>query len=262
MSGGSKGATQAGNTTSTSGPAAYMMPYVATALGQANKLLSYQPQYYAGTQMAGFSQPQQQAMQGIVNLGMNGTPALNAAQGFDQTLLAGGGSNPYLDQTFQKAAQATQNQLSSEFAGAGRDMAASAPLRAEQLNNLATGIYGGNYQNTLQDALNAGNQAQSLYGTQLQGLGAAEGVGQQVQQQAQNEINANMNKYNYYQQLPFNTLQRYEQSLGGVQGGSAQTSPYYTNPTANTLGLALGAEQLYNGYQGKGGTSPSQGGTH
>lgn len=253
---GKGGQTPAGQTTTTQTQPSYMYPYIGTALSQAGSLLGNNgPQYYPGQTAAGFSQPQQRAMQGIVDLGMNGSPGLSAAQGFDQTLLHGGGSNPYLDAAFQQAAGATQNQLSSEFAGMGRNAVASEPLRAEQLNNLATGLYGGNYQNTLNDALQAGNQAQGLYGTQMQGLQAAEGVGEKVQNLAQQQMNANQQQYNYYQQLPYQQLQQYERFLQGVNPGQQTSTPYFTNPTASALGTGLAAQQLYNGYQGKGGTS-------
>lgn len=55
-------------------------------------------------------------------------------------------SNPYLADTFNAAAQATQNRLASEFAGAGRNVVASLPGREAELQNLAAQIYGGNYQ--------------------------------------------------------------------------------------------------------------------
>jgi hypothetical protein len=244
MSGG--GAQQSGNSTSTQGPLPFMYPYVGTALGQAGNLLkSGGPQYYTGQQVAGFNPTQQKAMRGIVNAGMNGSPALTAAQGFDQTLLqSGGGSNPYLDQMYGQAAGSTQNQLSSEFSGMGRNAAASQPLRAEQLNNLATSLYGGQYQNNIQNALAAGNQAQSLYGTQLQGLQAAEGVGQQVQNQSQSLIDASRNAFNYNQNLPWQTAQSFEGLLSGLQPGQSQTSPVYNNPTANAAGLASLASTL------------------
>jgi len=61
-----------------------------------------------------------------------------------------------------------------------------------------------------------------------------------------------MQKYNYYQQLPYQQLSQYEQFLQGVSPGSQTSSPYYTNPTANALGTALAGQQLYKGFQGKG----------
>jgi len=206
-----------------------MYPYLGTALSQAGSLLgSKGPQYYPGQQVAGFSRPQQQAFAGLT--------------GIDTGLMQGSG-NPYEDAMFRQAAGATQNQLSSEFAGMGRNASATEPLRAEQLNNLATSLYGGNYQNDVNNAMTAG---QNLLG-----------IGNQVQQEAQKQIDANMQKYNYYQQLPYQQLQQYEQFLQGVNPGSQQTSPYFTNPTANTLNTALAIQQLYKGYQGKGGSTPS-----
>ena len=223
----SMGTQQTGSTTSTQAPPAYMYPYIGSGLGQASSLLQTGgPQFYPGQQVAGFNPTQQKAMTGIVNAGMKGSPALTAAQGFDQTLLdSGGGSNPYLDQMYSQAAGQTQNQLTGEFAGMGRNASASAPLRAEQLNNLATSMYGGQYQNDMQDALAAGNQAQSLYDTRLQGLNAAEGVGQQVQNQSQKLIDASKNAYTYNQNLPWQNLQSYEGLLSGLQSGQSKTDP-------------------------------------
>jgi hypothetical protein len=241
----SNGSTPSGTSTSTQTPPSYMYPYMGTALGQAGNLVQTGgPQYYSGQQVASFNPTQQKAMTGIVNAGMNGSPALTAAQGFDQTLLqSGGGSNPYLDQMYGQAAGATQNQLSGEFAGMGRNASASEPLRAEQLNNLATSMYGGEYQNDMQNALAAGNQAQSLYGTQLQGLQAAEGVGQQAQDQSQNMIGASKSAYDYNQNLPWQNLQSYEGLLSGLQSGSSQTSPFFSNSAAadSDMGMSLAA---------------------
>lgn len=268
MSGGSQ---PAGNTTTTTAPPAYMLPYISTALGQANNLLGYQPQYYPGSTVAGFSAPQQDAMQGIQGMA-GGTPYGDAAQSFDTRMLtgsfapgtsqanlaamgAGGAHNPDLDAMFKQAAGATQNQLASEFAGAGRNVSASEPLRAEQLNNLATNLYGGAYAQDQADALaanqslanqqaNALGMTPSLNAVQQGNLAAEMGVGQQVQNLAQQEIGANQAMYNYYQQLPLQTLKAYEGMLSGVQPGSAQSSPYFTNPTANALGTATALASL------------------
>jgi hypothetical protein len=102
------------------------------------------------------------------NRAVGGDPTIDAARGYVQNSLAGGflNSNPYLDQTFNRAAQATQGQLASQFAGAGRNVDQSQGLRSQQLNDLASQIYGGNYANernlmqgTLAAAQPLGNQA-------------------------------------------------------------------------------------------------------
>ena len=55
-------------------------------------------------------------------------------------------SNPYLAQTFYRAADLTRGRLDSEFAGAGRNLGASMPARSEELQTLASNLFGQNYQ--------------------------------------------------------------------------------------------------------------------
>lgn len=273
-----KGGAQ-GQATTTQTVAPYMYPYIGTALRQAGDLYGGGgPQFYPGQQVAGFSQPQQQAFSNIQSLA--GSNPFKAATNFNDELLTGnfsgpeaelaqtgqtGASNPYLDALYGQAAGQTRNQLTGEFAGMGRNAAEAAPLRSEQLNNLATNLYGGAYESDQNRAL-AANQA--LAGMQQGAIGNAEGlananlglqdalagVGGQVQDLAQRQINANQQKYNYYQQLPYQQLQQYEQFLQGVQPGMQQIAPNGINPTANALNMALMAQKLYQGYQGKGGS--------
>lgn len=217
------GSQQAGTTTTTNAPYSGYLPFIGTALQQAGNLAQTPgPQYYSGQQVASFNPAQQAAMGGTLNL--------------DQNLMQGSG-NPYENAMFNNAALATQGQLASQFAGSGRNLDASMPLRSDQLNNLATNFYGSNYQNDVQNALGASNQAL--------------GIGNQIQNQSQNLINASQNAYNYNQQLPYKNLQQYESFLSGVQPGSSVSSPYFNNPSANLLGSALAAQQLYKGYGSK-----------
>jgi len=55
-------------------------------------------------------------------------------------------SNPFLQQTFDRAADLTQGRLDSEFAGAGRNLGAARPARSEELQTLSSNIFGGNFQ--------------------------------------------------------------------------------------------------------------------
>lgn len=55
-------------------------------------------------------------------------------------------TNPYLQQTFNRAADLTQGRLDTQFSGAGRNLGASYPARSEELQTLASNIFGGNYQ--------------------------------------------------------------------------------------------------------------------
>jgi hypothetical protein len=71
----------------------------------------------------------------------------------------GAASNPALDAMFNKAADSTQTRLATEFAGGGRNIGASQPARAEELENLATNIYGGAYENERNRELEATQSA-------------------------------------------------------------------------------------------------------
>jgi hypothetical protein len=71
-------------------------------------------------------------------------------------------TNPYLQGTFNRAADLTRGRLDSEFAGAGRNLGASMPARSEELQTLASNIYGGNYQAERDRQFNAVGQAESL----------------------------------------------------------------------------------------------------
>lgn len=68
-------------------------------------------------------------------------------------------SNPYLHDTFNQAANAVQNKLGSEFAGYGRNPTASTAAQADQMNQLATQIYGGAYNTGIQQMQGALNES-------------------------------------------------------------------------------------------------------
>ena len=55
-------------------------------------------------------------------------------------------TNPFLKGTFDRAADLTRGRLDSEFAASGRNLGAAAPARSDELQTLASNIYGGNYQ--------------------------------------------------------------------------------------------------------------------
>ena len=82
--------------------------------------------------------------------GSPGNRLTGAAQDLNLSTLKGDylnpDTNPYLESTFNRAADLTRGRLDSEFSGAGRNLGASMPARSEELQTLASNIYGGNYQ--------------------------------------------------------------------------------------------------------------------
>lgn len=287
--------------TSQSGPPSWQVPYLQQGLQYSQNLLNAgAPQYYPGQTVTPFSQATEQAMQGIQQRAQQGTPGVGQAQSYVANQLSqpvqsqfgqaqnpyatsanpfGGTSNPYLDQTFQRAAQQSQGQLTSEYARAGRNIQASQQPRSEQLNSLATSIYGGAYdaernrqygyagqqlgigaqgyenaqgrqlsdiQNQRGNNLQATAQVPGLQQAgyydwqQLANVGAAqEGLTNRYQTDAQN-------RWNYEQQAPGQQLDAYLQRIGAVNGGqqSSTTTPYYSSTGGNVLGGALAGAGL------------------
>jgi len=64
-------------------------------------------------------------------------------------------TNPFLQSTFNRAADLTRGRLDTEFAGAGRNLGAAQPARSEELQTLASNIFGQNFQAERDRQINA-----------------------------------------------------------------------------------------------------------
>lgn len=225
--------TSSGGSTTTSGPPKWQLPYLQEGLQGAQQL--YQS---GGPGVVPFSPETEQALQGTAARATNGNAGMRAAQDVNTQTINGGflGSNPYLDQTFNRAALQTQNQLASQFAGSGRNVDASEGLRSQQLNDLATGIYGGAYdseRNRMQQSI---GMAQGLANQDYVDLGQLAAVGAQREGLAQDQANA-----------PGFNLDQY---LGRISGnmGTSTTQPNNRNRAAGAIGGAMMGSQIAGGY--------------
>lgn len=289
MSGGSKAPA---TTTTKTEPPAYQLPYLQGALPAAQQL--YQnggPQQYGGNTITPFSSQSEQAMQGIQDRALGGSSLVNNATNFvNQGLMSGpdanpyaktaynAGSNPYgaahnpqLDATFQHAADQTRGQLQSEYAGQGRNIGASKPVRSEELQGLATGIYGPAFEAERNRQLQYGMQGRDLNANAAlagQQVGANSfdmgqnrqmgllssvlplanqkyadmnqlmGVGGQVEGKTGEILDDRVNRWNYEQAMPGQNYDQYLARISGQQGQSqTQTGP---KPKSNAIGGALG----------------------
>jgi len=216
--------------TVTSGPPAWQLPYLQYGLGQAQDL--YQN---GGTPVVPFSPYSEQAIQGTATRAQNGSPLVSAANDYVTKSLQGGflGSNPQLDNMFNRAALQTQNQLASQFAGAGRNVDASMGLRSQQLNDLATGIYGNAYNTDRQLQQQALGSAIPLANQDYVDLAQLRGAGQSVEGLAQE-----------YAAQPANALNQYLGQVGAIPAGTTTTQPLYRNTGAAIAGGALTGAQL------------------
>lgn len=218
-----------GSSTTTSGPPKWQLPYLQQGLQGAQNM--YQA---GGAGVVPFSPETEQALTGTAARATNGNAGMTAAQTQNTNTINGGfmGANPYLDQTFNRAAMQTQNQLASQFAHSGRNIDASQDLRSGQLNDLATGIYGGAYdseRNRMQQSI---GMAQGLANQDYVDLGQLANVGAQREGLAQDQANA-----------PGFNLDQY---LGRISGnmGTSTTQPANRNRAAGAIGGAMMGSQL------------------
>jgi hypothetical protein len=230
------GGSSGGQSTSV-GPPKWQLPYIQQGYGAAQSL--YQQ---GGTPVVPFSQETNTALTNTAARAQNGSPVVGAAQGLAQNTLNGGflGANPHLDATFNRAALQTQNQLASQFAGAGRDVAASEGLRAQQLNDLATGIYGGAYDSERNRMQQTMQMAPGLANQDYVDLGQLSAVGAQREGLAREQAEA-----------PGLALDQY---LGRVTGsvGSTSYAPSQRNRAAGAIGGAMLGSQMGQQYGGWG----------
>jgi len=226
----------------------WLQPYLTNTLASAQELQQGGgPQYYPGQTVAGLTPLQDYGLESVMNVA-NSPNASQVAQQQNMNIESGAylnpSTNPYLSGTLTTAEQGVQNPITSEFGAAGRNVLASAPVQSSAMNQLANQIYGGAYNTGMQQMVQASGLAPSIDAGTYAPAQTELAAGDLVQQQNQSLINAQMNKWNYTQQLPENMLSWYSGLIGqnaAPFGGSTSSSSGLNNPALTYAGLGIGA---------------------
>lgn len=247
-------------TTQNNNPPAFIQPYLEDAAKQSQNLFqSGGPQYYPGQTVAPFSSQTQQGLTNTQNLAMQGGQLLPAANNtFLSTINGTNGINPFLGSAVQSAAAPLfdqfQNQtipgLQSIFARAGGTGGSAENAGFDQATTAfgrGVGQIGGSlaYQSAADERrnqLNAAALAPQIDAARYADANKLLGIGSVYDAQNQANINADVNKYNYNQNLPALTLNQYISQLTGEAGryGTATGQAYTTNPQGSPVLGALG----------------------
>ena len=255
---------------------AYLEPYMTNAASNAQTLYNsgqLATPYYPGSTVAPQSQATSQGYNATLNLANNGQPsALQQAADQQQLGTIQGNelyaeNNPYLQSamnaannaTIQQFQNATAPSLLSNFSRSGR-LSSSAVGNAygQAANQLSNTLSNSNANMAYQNYNNAANRQQQAaqYAPQL---AAGDYTNAQQLQKAgtlqdaynQDITNANIDRYNYNQNLPQSSLQNYINLLNGTAGsvgnGSTSSSASYgdTTRTAQTLGTAATLASMF-----------------
>jgi hypothetical protein len=260
-------------TTTVTEPPEFIRPFMEYGAQQSRALYETGgPQYYGGNTVVPFSQQTEQALAGTEARALGGSPVNQAAQNYATGILGkeptsqfGGASNPYLDAQFNRAADATQQRLQSGFAGSGRNIEAARPAASQELNDLATGIYGGAYENERNrmaedlarqrsTQFGVAGMAPQLANQDYVDLNALQGVGGQVEDLAGNLMQDQAARWDFSQNAPQMNLDNYIARVTGAYPGqnATQTTPTYRNRTAGAAGGAMSGamlgSQIYPGW--------------
>lgn len=287
--------------TTTTEPPAFIRPFMEYGAQQSRGLYETGgPQYYPGNTVVPFSGQTEAALGLTEQRALQGSPVVGAAQNYATNTLNtapssqfggagnpfatganpyGSGSNPYLDATFNRAADSVQNRIQSGFAGAGRNIEAGRPVAAQEMNDLAAQIYGGDYANERNRQLAYGQQqlgigasgyeserdrmasdldrqrsmqfaaaglAPQLANQDYVDLSALQGVGGQVEDLAGRLMEDQAARWDYGQNAPQINLDNYLSRITGAYPGqnATQTTPTYRNRTAGAAGGALAGAQM------------------
>lgn len=289
------GSSTPSRTTTTTEPPKFIQPFLQEGAQLAQQ--SYRgggPEYFPGSTVVPFSDQTRQALDLTQQRALQGNPGVDAAQGYVQNTLGtdpssqftnaqnpfasqtrefAGATNPYLDATFNRAADNVQQRLQSSFAGSGRNIGAARAPAALELNDLANTIYGGAYESDRNRSLSelqqqrgigaqgfesaqgrglddiqqqrglqltAAQLAPGLANTDYQDLAALEGVGGRYEDLAGQQLDDQINRFNFQQNAPQMNLDRYLQRIQGAFPGQSASavSPTSRNRGAGALGGA------------------------
>lgn len=181
------------------------------------------------------------------------------------------GSHMYGGDGFNAALQAATNkilpQVSSSFEGSGRLNSGLADVaKSQAIGDSFASLYGQNQQNQLAAAGLGSQSNQALMSSigaerenQLRGtmfapqmanqdytdISKLAEVGAQKESLQQQQLQSNIDRYNFGQNTDLNKLQNYMGLIQGNYGGtSSTTSPYFQNRTAGFLGGGIGGASL------------------
>lgn len=218
------------------------------------------PQFFPNATYVPFAPQTEQALAMTENRALAGNPLNQASQGQLLNTINGGmlNANPHLDSMFNNAAGAVTRAynesalpgVNATFSLAGRTGSGAHINAVDSANDtlgrtlagLSSSIYGGNYQQERDRQMAATALGPSMAMNDYNDINQLANVGQQVQTQAGNVLNDQMNRFNYYQNLPDQQLQNYVAAINGipVTGGQTTTKAGSAgSPVAGAVGGGL-----------------------
>ena len=262
----SKGSNPQNETTTTSAePSEFVRPYVTEAFDQAQNLFqSSSPNYFPKQTYTDFA-PETTAALNLATQRALSNPLLASSQSEVNKMLQGQylspTTNPYSQALFNQMAGDVTSGVQSQFSKAGRlGSAANQAVLADELGQLASQVYGDQYNRERDRMAQATQIAPNLAAMDYQDIQALSGVGQTKEAMDMAQIKDAMARFDFEQQKPYYKLREYLASIGAsVPQTTAQTRPVFRNTGAGLLGGAMQGYELGQNF-GMGGLGAIGGG--
>jgi len=258
---GGGGSPQPAGTTTTvqkSDPWSGQQPYLSDLFSHAQGLYdNYTPQFFPNPTVAPLDPLQGQAIALEAQRGLTGSPVDTAAQQSATNFLDGSyasAGNPYFQGMANSVLANVVPGLEAQF---NQGNSLNNPGVAYAVSQGATDALGNlayqNYSDQLSNQLKALALAPQTTALDFRNIAALGDAGSQLQNQAQQQINDAIARFNFQQQLPYEQLNDYANLIqGGYGSTSTLTQPYFQNQNSLLGAGLLGAGMLGGGVLGGG----------
>lgn len=241
MGGGGGSKTQ--TVTQTNNPPAYAAPALKNIINEAGNLYKQPgPEYYPGSTVVPMAGETQAALDAQTQRALLGSPLNQAAQGYAQNVLNGdflSGGNPYFQNAFGAMAGGVTDAVQAAMARSGRlGSGAETSVLTKQLGDLGSRLMFSNYENERNRMDQAAQYAPGLAEIDYNDIAKLAQVGSAYEGQAGAELQSDVDRFNFYQQRPWDKLAQYSTFVqGGTYGGqNTTTQPVYSNTAGSVLG--------------------------
>ncbi|MFA6134663.1 MAG: hypothetical protein WC869_11675 [Phycisphaerae bacterium] len=225
------------------------MPYLKDVLGQAKNLYNQSgPDYYPGSTVVPMAGETTAALDAQTQRALLGSPLNQAAQQTTMDTLNGNflsGGNPYFQGAFDSMARPVTDAVQAAMARSGRlGSGAETQTMTRELGDIGSKLMYQNYNDERNRQMQASQIAPLLAETDYNDIAKLAQVGGAYEAQAGAELQNDVNRFNFYQQQPWDKLAQYSTFVqGGTYGGqSTQQTPVSSNKAGSILGgVASGA---------------------
>jgi len=220
---------------------------------------SSSPSFYPNATYVPASNETNQSLDLATNRATAGSPNVRAAQAQNLSTINGdylSGENPYFRNMVTQLGDAIQPQLQSRFGSSGNlDSSAFANAFTSSLADQAGKLAFQNYSNERTNQMNAVNQAPTLANQDYTDIGQLAQVGQTREGYANQQLQDQINRFNFDQNKEGNKVAQYLAMVGGGSfgGQNTQTIPTTSNGLATGLGAASSVAGILGSLLGRNG---------